>query len=112
MNNIVLMGRLTADPEIRTYRRDGANKLSGSYTLAVDRPGSDTADFFNCVTFGTVAEFVEKYLRKGMKISIIGQIHDNNYTDKNGVKRYEKQVFVNSHYFCESKGDSREKGRK
>ena len=106
MNNLILMGRLTRDPEIRVSQ--GANQTTiGRFSIAVDRrfkrEGQPDADFFNCVVFGKQAEFVEKYLHKGTKIVIRGEMQNNNYTDKDGIKRYDYQVMVDEINFAESK---------
>jgi single-strand DNA-binding protein len=104
MNKIILMGRLTKDPEIR-YSQN--NTAIAKYSLAVDRrfkrDGDPEADFFTCSAFGKSAEFVEKYLKKGTKIVVVGEIHNNNYTNKNGEKVYSFEVLVSEHYFAESK---------
>lgn len=109
MNHLILMGRLTKDPEIR-YTNGG--KTVGSFSLAVDRrfksEGQPEADFFNCVTFGKQAEFVEKYLHKGTKILLAGEIQNNNYKDQNGVQHYSMQVLVNEIEFAESKRSQQE----
>lgn len=109
MNHLILMGRLTRDPEIR-YTNGG--KTVGSFSLAVDRrfksEGQPEADFFNCVTFGKQAEFVEKYLHKGTKILLAGEIQNNNYKDQNGVQHYSMQVLVNEIEFAESKRSQQE----
>lgn len=109
MNHLILMGRLTKDPEIR-YTNGG--KTVGSFSLAVDRrfksEGQPEADFFNCVTFGKQAEFVEKYLHKGTKILLAGEIQNNNYKDQNGVQHYSMQVLVNEIEFAESKKSQQE----
>lgn len=103
MNLVALMGRLTADPEIRQTD----STTVGSYTLAVDRFGKDKgADFIRCKTFGKSADFAQQYLKKGMKIAIEGRIQTGSYTNKDGVKVYTTDVIVNSHYFCESKGEA------
>lgn len=99
MNHVVLMGRLTADPEIK----NAENVTVAKYTLAVDRMKKDETDFIRCVAFGKGAEFAEKYLHKGMKIAIEGRIQTGSYTNKDGNKVYTTDVIVNSHYFCESK---------
>ena len=107
MNKIILMGRLTKDPEIR-YSQN--NTAIAKYSLAVDRrfkrDGDPEADFFTCSAFGKSAEFVEKYLKKGMKIVVAGEIHNNNYTNKNGEKVYSFEVLVSEHYFAESKKEA------
>lgn len=103
MNKIILMGRLTRDPEVR-YIND--NKIA-RYTLAVDRrfkkEGEPDADFFNCTVFGKGAEFAEKYLKQGTKIVISGRIQSDNYTNKDGEKVYGWQVIVDEQEFAESK---------
>ena len=109
MNKVVLMGRLTRDPEVRVTQ--GENSLSiARYTLAVDRrrgrnssDDQQTADFINCVAFGYSAEFAEKYLRKGTKICIDGRIQTGSYTNKDGQKVYTTEVVVENQEFAESK---------
>ena len=107
MNKVILMGRLTRDPEVRY----GDNqKAVGRFPLAVDRKftrdGDPTADFFNCVTFGKTAEFVENYLRKGTKVLLSGRVQNDNYTNGNGEKVYTVNVIVEEIEFAESKGAS------
>lgn len=98
MNVVDLIGRLTKDPDVR--RTDST--VVARYTLAVDRFGkNDEADFIPCVAFGKAAEFVEKYLRKGMKIGVSGRIQTGSYTNKDGQKVYTTDVVVNNHEFCE-----------
>lgn len=103
MNKVILMGRLTRDPEVR-YSNDMA---IARFSLAVDRrfkrEGQPETDFFNCTAFGKLGEFVEKYLHKGTKIVLDGEIHNDNYTDKNGNKQYSVQINANSIEFAESK---------
>ena len=104
MNKVALIGRLTADPEIRKTQ-DG--KSVASYTLAVDRrvaKGDSQADFIPCTAWEKKAEFAEKYLRKGIKIAITGRIQTGKYTDKNGNTVYTTDVVVEDHEFCEAKG--------
>lgn len=107
MNKIVLMGRLTADPERRSTA--GGTDVA-RYNLAVDRrfrkDGDPTADFFNCVVFGKGAEFTEKYLRKGTKIVLSGRMESDNYTNKDGQKVYGWRVVVDEQEFAESKSSS------
>ena len=103
MNSVVLMGRLTKDPDVR-YTQD--NLGVSRYTLAVDRKGKET-DFINCVTFGKPAEFAEKYLRKGMKIAVSGSIQTDSYT-KEGKKVYTTIVNVRDQEFAESKKQERD----
>ena len=104
MNHIILMGRLTKDPEVN-YANSGTT--IGRFTIAVDRrfkrEGQPDADFFNCTTFGKQAEFVEKYLKKGTKILLAGELQNNNYTDKDGVQHYSVSIIVNEIEFAESK---------
>jgi single-strand DNA-binding protein len=103
MNKLILMGRLTRDPDVR-YNND--NKIA-RYTLAVDRrfkkEGQPEADFFNCTVFGKGAEFAEKYLKQGTKIVVSGRIESDNYTNKDGQKVYSWQVIVDEQEFAESK---------
>ena len=114
MNKVILMGRLTRDPEIR-YPQDPEAAAVGRFSLAVDRrfkkDGSPDADFFNCVCFGRRAEFVEKYLKKGIKMLITGRVENNNYTDRDGHKVYAVQIMVEEMEFAESKaaGQSQQK---
>lgn len=109
MNKVILMGRLTRDPEVR-YSQNGNNTAVGHYSLAVDRrfkrDGQPEADFFNCTVFGKNAEFAEKYLRRGTKIAITGSLQQNNYTNKNGEKVYDVQIIVDDQEFAESKNAS------
>ncbi len=109
MNRVILIGRLTRDPDIRYAQNDQAMAIA-RYTLAVDRrgrrdsgDGQQTADFISCVAFRQQAEFAEKYLRKGMKIAISGRIQTGNYTNRDGQKVYTTDVVVEEHEFCESK---------
>lgn len=99
MNSVVLMGRLTREPEIRT---SGETTIA-KYSLAVDRRKREETDFINCITFGKGAEFAEKYLHKGMKICVSGRIQTGSYTDKEGRKIYTTDVVVDNQEFAESK---------
>ena len=96
MNKVILMGRLTRDPEVRYSQGESANAVA-RYTLAVDRrfkrDGDATADFINCVS-GRAAEFAEKYLRQGVKIAVTGRIQTGSYTNKDGVRVYTTDVVV------------------
>ena len=111
MNKVILMGRLTRDPEVRYT--DGGTTVA-RFSLAVDRrfkrEGGLEADFFNCTSFGKQAEFIEKYLRKGTKIALTGRIENNNYTNKDGEKVYSIQVMVEELEFAESKAASEKNG--
>jgi single-strand binding protein len=107
MNKAILMGRLTRDPEIR-YSQTDSNMAIARFSLAVDRRykkqgDTVTADFFNCTAFGKQAEFVEKYLKQGTKIVVIGRIQNDNYTNKDGQKVYSVQIMVEEIEFAESK---------
>ena len=109
MNKVILMGRLTRDPEVRYIEGENA-KAVARYTLAVDRryqkDGEQTADFIRCVAFGKLAEFAEKWLKQGIKICITGRIQTGSYTDKDGNKVYTTDVIVEENEFAESKGAS------
>ncbi len=107
MNKVILMGRLTRDPEVR-YSNAGEDSLAiARYTLAVDRrrraDGDTEADFISCVSFGKSAEFVEKYLQKGRKVCVSGRIQTGSYTNKDGQKVYTTEVIVEEHEFADSK---------
>ena len=100
MNKVVLMGRLTKDPETRQAGETSVAR----YTLAVDRRGKkDEADFISCVAFGKGAEFAEKWLKKGMKVCVDGRIQTWSYTNKDGVKVYTTDVILDNQEFAESK---------
>ncbi|MCR5431149.1 MAG: single-stranded DNA-binding protein [Lachnospiraceae bacterium] len=105
MNKVILMGRLTRDPEVRY----GDNQRAvGRFSIAVDRrfarEGDTTTDFFNCTAFGKQAEFVEKYLKKGTKMLVTGRVQNDNYTNKEGQTVYSVQIIVEELEFAESKG--------
>lgn len=107
MNKVILMGRLTKDPDVRG---EGTN-LVARYSLAVDRrfkdnDGNYPTDFINIVVFGKGSEFAEKYLKKGMKIVITGRIQTGSYTNKNGQKVYTTDVIAEDQEFAESKSNS------
>ena len=110
MNKVIMMGRLTHDPEIR-YSQNGDQMCIARYTLAVDRKfkkqgDGQTADFINCIAFGKSAEFAEKYLKQGTKIAITGRIQTGSYTNKDGNKVYTTDVVVEEQEFAESKAAS------
>ncbi len=106
MNKVILMGRLTRDPEVR-YTAGEEAKAIARYTLAVDRrfkrEGEVTADFISCVAFGRQAEFAEKYFRQGIKILVTGRIQTGSYTNKEGRKVYTTDVVVEEQEFAEKK---------
>ena len=110
MNKVILMGRLTRDPEVRYSSGDNQMAIA-RYTIAVDRRfrregDAQTADFINCVAFGRQAEFAEKYLRKGIKIAMTGRIQTGSYTNKDGQKVYTTDVVIEEQEFAESKNAS------
>ena len=109
MNKVILMGRLTRDPEVRYSQGDSATAVA-RYTLAVDRrfkrDGEASADFINCVVFGKSAEFAERYFRQGLKVVVSGRIQTGSYTNRDGVKVYTTDVVVEDQEFAESKAAS------
>jgi len=111
MNKVILVGRLTRDPDIRYSGQEGGQLTVARYTVAVDRrykkEGNDqTADFIFCVAFGRQAEFAEKYLHQGIKIIIEGRIQTGTYTNKEGQKVYTTDIIVDNVEFAESKNAS------
>ena len=104
MNKVIIMGRLTRDPEISSSTN---GTTFARYSVAVDRrfkrEGDPDADFFNCTSFGKQAEFVERYLKKGTKVVVTGRLQNNNYTQKDGSKVYSVQIMVEDVEFAESK---------
>lgn len=114
MNKVILMGRLTRDPEIR-YANNENNICIANYTLAVDRRfkrqgDEQTADFIRCVAMGRGGEFAEKYLHQGTKIVVEGRIQTGSYTNKDGQKIFTTDVMVESQEFAESKAASAQNG--
>lgn len=109
MNKVILIGRLTKDPDVR-YSQANPPVAVARYSLAVHKrfkkEGEQDADFINCIALGKNGEFAEKFLKKGMQISIVGRIQTGSYTDKDGKKIYTTDVVVKEHYFTESKKDS------
>ena len=114
MNKVILMGRLTRDPEIR-YANNENNTCIANYTLAVDRRfkrqgDEQTADFIRCVAMGKGGEFAEKYLHQGTKIIAEGRIQTGSYTNKDGQRVYTTDVVVENQEFAESKAASAQNG--
>ena len=113
MNKVILMGRLTRDPEVRYSAGENALAIA-RYTLAVDRrfrrDGEASADFISCVSFGRTAEFAEKYFRQGLKIAVTGRIQTGSYTNREGQKVYTTDVVVEDQEFAESKTSSMANG--
>ncbi len=114
MNKVILMGRLTRDPEIRYSGSDNSLAIA-RYSIAVDRrfrrrDDQADADFFNCTAFGRTAEFVEKYLHQGSKILMSGRIQNDNYTNREGQKVYSVQIIAEEIEFAESKAASAQSG--
>lgn len=110
MNKVVLMGRLTRDPEVR-YSSGEKSMAIARYTLAVDRRarrgsgnGEQTADFIPCVAFDRAAEFAEKYFRQGMRVLVSGRIQTGSYTNREGQKVYTTEVILEDQEFADSKG--------
>lgn len=115
MNKVILMGRLTRDPEVR-YSQGAEPKAIARYSLAVNRrfkrQGEQDTDFIPCVAFGKQGEFAEKYLTKGQMISVVGRLQVRNWDDNNGNKRTTTEVVVEEQYFAEKKsnaGDSQKR---
>ena len=107
MNKVILMGRLTRDPEIRYSQGENSSAVA-RYTLAVDRRfkrqgDTDTADFISCVSFGKTAEFAERYLKQGTKVGAVGRIQTGSYVNRDGNKVYTTDVVVEELEFAESK---------
>ena len=112
MNRVILMGRLTRDPEVR-YTQGERSMAVARYTLAVDRRGrrnqdgnEQTADFINIVAFDRAGEFAEKYFRQGMRVLVSGRIQTGSYTNKDGQKVYTTDVIIEEQEFAESKSAS------
>ena len=110
MNRVILMGRLTRDPEVR-YSQGERSMAIARYTLAVDRRGrrgqdgnDQTADFINCVAFDRAGEFAEKYFRQGMRVLVSGRIQTGSYVNKDGQKVYTTDIIVDDQEFADSKG--------
>ena len=106
MNKIVLLGRLTKDPEIR-YTQAAEPMCIAKYTVAVNRrtkkEGEQDADFINCVSFGKAGEFMERFFKKGMAICLSGRLNINQYTDKSGQRQWFTEVVTDDVEFAESR---------
>ena len=108
MNKVILMGRLTRDPDIRAATGENTMTIA-RYTLAVDRrtrktdTGEPTADFISCMAFGKAAEFAEKYFHQGMRVLITGRIQTGSYTNKDGQKVYTTDVIIDEQEFADSR---------
>ena len=113
MNKVILMGRLTRDPDVRYSQGESATAVA-RFTLAVDRrfrrDGDTSADFIGCVAFGRQAEFAEKYLRQGTKVVLTGRIQTGSYTNRDGQKVYTTDVVAEDLEFAESKAAAAERG--
>jgi single-strand DNA-binding protein len=106
INKATLLGRLTKDPVINYTQGEKATCVA-RYTLAVTRKfKKDEADFISCVSFGNLAEIIQKYVSKGDQICVAGRIQTGSYTNREGQKVYTTDVIVNAHHFCESKGEA------
>ncbi len=106
MNKVILLGRLTKEPEVRYTQSDTPLAVT-RYSLAVNKrfkkDGEPDADFINCVAFGKAGEFAEKYFQKGQMVSVIGRLQTRSWEDQNGQKRYATDVVIEEQYFAESK---------
>ena len=111
MNKVILMGRLTREPDVRYSQNADGSMAVARYTLAVDRRRArnnndeQSADFISCVAFGRAGEFAEKYLHQGTKIIVEGRWQTGNYTNKDGQKVYTNDCVVERHEFCESRAN-------
>lgn len=103
MNKVMLIGRLVRDPDVR-YSNNQEQTCVARYTLAVQR-NKDEADFIGCVAFGKAGEFVERYLVKGLKVAVVGNIRTGQYKDRDGETHYTTDVVVEQHEFCEPRQD-------
>lgn len=109
MNKVILMGRLTRDPEVRYSQGEKASAIA-RFSLAIDRKykqeGQPSADFISCLALGKNGEFAEKYLRKGIKIAVVGSWQTGSYTNKDGNKVYTNECLVENFEFAESKSSA------
>ena len=118
MNKVILMGRLTKEPDVRYSQNADGSMAVARYTLAVDKRrartngdgAEQTADFIRCVAFGKQGEFAEKYLHQGTKIAITGRIQIGSYTNKDGQRVYTTEVVVEEQEFAESKSSAANNG--
>ncbi len=114
MNKVILMGRLTRDPEVR-YTTSEQQMAVARYSLAVNRSykrdGEPDADFINIVAFGKRAEFAGKYFRKGMLVAVVGELRISSFDDRDGNKRWSTDVIVSEQFFAESKGSAENRSR-
>lgn len=111
MNKWVGVGRLVRDPEVRHSQGENSTAVA-RYTVAVERKfkrdNEPTADFIPCVVFGRAAEFAEKYFRQGLRVAISGRIQTGRYTNKDGVKVYTTEIFVEEQEFAESRKEQQQ----
>jgi single-strand DNA-binding protein len=112
MNKVILMGRLTRDPEVR-YTQSAEPLALASFSIAVDRPFSSnrdsnqpTVDFFNCTCWGKRGENIGKYFKKGNRIVVVGRIQNRTWVDQNNQKRYSTDIVVDEFEFCETKASA------
>lgn len=113
MNKVIIMGRLTRDPDVRWTQQNSSQESMciARYTIAVDRRGRDNGtDYISCVAFGKAGEFAEKYCKKGTKLAITGRIQTGSYTNKDGVKVYTTDVVIEEQEFAESKAAAGQQG--
>ena len=110
MNKVILLGRLTKDPDVRATGADENATTIARYTLAINRKSADgeDADFVNCTAFGKSADFAGKYLVKGMRVAVVGKIRTGSYTNKEGQKVYTNEVVIDEQEFAESKSEKTE----
>lgn len=106
MNKVILMGRLTRDPEVRYTQTN--NTMVVTFSLAVNRRftregDTQTADFINCTAWSKTGEFISKYFKKGQQVGVVGRIQTRSWDDANGQKRYSTDVVVEEAYFADSK---------
>ena len=112
MNKVIIMGRLTKEPEIR---ETASNIMVASFTLAVDRrtgkQGEKQADFFNCVAWRQTAEFMRNYIHKGTRIAVSGRLQNRNWDDAEGKKHYATEIVADEVFFADSKQEGAGAGR-